>query len=67
MANLARVTITKPAGSLVSITRRLTDMSNTVAVTVNKNTQVVAQNESAAQTTTGTTWQPTSWRAGCWR
>lgn len=62
MANLAHVTITKPAGALVSITRRPTD-SNTVAVTVNKSTAVTAQNEGTAPTGPAMT----GWRAGAWR
>lgn len=61
MANLASVTIVKPARALVSITRRLTDTSNTVAVTVNKGTAVTAQN------TTAPTVTPSPWRAGAWK
>lgn len=61
MANLPRVAITKPAGALVSITRRLTDTSNTVAVTVNKSTAVTAQNDGATPVA------PSPWRAGAWK
>lgn len=56
---LPRVTVTKPNGATVTLVRRLTDSSNTVAVTANKSTVVTVQNEGAAAVS--------AWRSGAWK
>lgn len=58
-AYIPRVNVIKPVGALVTLTRRLTDSSNTLALTVNKNTVVTVQNEGAPP--------PSPWRAGAWK